>query len=142
VTPQYWVLSLYSSYAGDTAIGTDTRAAQYDVHGGQSFAPEITGVPYLDVLGTVNSTSGDVSLFVANRNARNSQPASIYLHGITPPPKATVWTLSAQSLLDKNDEVHEDLVRPVESQAVMHTAVLHHVFPPGSVTVILLSSAR
>jgi alpha-N-arabinofuranosidase len=142
VTPQYWTLYLYSRYAGDTVIGAETRVPQYDVHLGQSFAPEIPGVPYLDVLGTVDSARGDVTLFVVNRNPHQAQPASIQLTGFTPASHVKVWTLSAHSLLDKNDEEHQDTVRPVESQDKVRGTALHHVFPAGSVTAILLPSAK
>jgi len=142
VTPQYWVLNLYSKYAGDTVVATHTRSAQYDVHGGQVFAPEITGVPFLDVLGTVNRGTGDLSLFVVNRNMRSSQPASISLNGISPPAKIPIWMLVAQSLMDKNDENQQDLIHPVESNALMRGRVLEYVFPPCSVTVILFPGDR
>jgi alpha-N-arabinofuranosidase len=142
VTPQYWTLYLYSRYGRDTVIGTETRAPQYDVHRGQSFAPEIPGVPYLDVLGTVDSARGDVTLFVVNRNPRDAQPASIKLTDFTPAPDVKIWTLSAHSLLDKNDEEHQDTVRPVESRVTMRGMALHRVFPAGSITAILLPRAQ
>lgn len=140
VTPQYWALYLYSTYAGDTVIGTETRAAQYDVHGGQPFAPEIPGVPYLDVLGTVNSMSGEVALFVVNRNHRSSQRTSIRLNGFTHRPEVIIRTLAGHSLLDKNDEEHRDAVRPVESRVTMRGTTFQHEFPAGSVTVIRFSA--
>jgi alpha-N-arabinofuranosidase len=142
VTPQYWALYLYSKHAGDTVIGTETRAAQYDVHGGQSFVPEIPGVPYLDVLGTADSAAGGIALFVVNRNPRGSQAASIRLTGFTPGADAKVLTLAAPSLLDKNDEEHRNAVRPVESHAALKGGVLRHVFPAGSVTVFLFAGRR
>ena len=142
VTPQYWTLFLYSQYAGDTVIGTETRVAQYDVHRGQFFAPEIPGVPYLDVLGTVDSARGDVTLFVVNRNPFDAQPASIHLTSFTPVPNVKIWTLSAHSLLDKNDEEHQDAVRPLESRVTMHGMPLHYVFPAGSITAILFTRAQ
>ncbi len=139
VTPQYWALYLYSKYAGDTVIATETHVAQYDVHRGQSFAPEIPGVPYLDVLGTVDSGTGRMALFVVNRNARDAQPASIRLTGFSPEPDVKVLTLAAPSLLAKNDEEHQHAVRPVESYASIEGGALRHVFPAGSVTVFLMA---
>jgi hypothetical protein len=62
------VLSLYSNYAGDSVIETETRVKLYDVHGGHVFAPEIVDVPYLDTLGTIDSGQGNLSLFVVNRD--------------------------------------------------------------------------
>jgi alpha-N-arabinofuranosidase len=142
VTPQYWAFYLYSRYAGDTVIGTETRVAQYDVHGGQVFAPEIPGVPYLDVLGTVDSKTGDVALFVVNRNARSAQAASIRMRGFAPAGVVTVLTLAAPSLVDKNDEERQNAVRPAESHEAMRGDTLNRAFPAGSVTVCLFPAKR
>jgi alpha-L-arabinofuranosidase len=123
-------------------IGTETHAAQYDVHEGQSFAPEIPGVPYLDVLGTVDSATGGIALFVVNRSPRGAQSASIRLKGFTPVRDVKVLTLAAPSLLDKNDEEHQNAVRPVESHAAMEGGSLRHMVPAGSVTVFLFACRR
>ena len=140
VTPQYWTLYLYSKYAGDTVIGTETRVAQYDVHRGQSFAPEIPAVPYLDVLATLDSARGDIILFVVNRNPRAAQPASIRFSNFKPGPSIKIWTLWAHSLGDRNDEEHLNAVRPVESHVTMRGTILDHTFPAGSVTAISFSA--
>jgi alpha-L-arabinofuranosidase len=79
-------------------------------------------------------------LFVVNRSPRRSQPASIRLADFTPAPDVRVLTLAAPSLLDKNDEEHQNAVRPAESRAAMTGATLHHVFPTLSVTVFLFSA--
>jgi alpha-L-arabinofuranosidase len=142
VTPQYWDLYLYSKYAGDTVIGTETRVRQYDVHAGQSFAPEIPAVPYLDVLGTANSKNGDVSLFVVNRSPKSSQPVSIHLSGFTPPKNVKVVTLASPSLVDTNDEEHQYTVRPVESHDLIEGTALRHALPAASVTVFSFSGSR
>ncbi len=141
-TPQYWALYLYLKYAGDTVIGTETQTAQYDVHGGQSFAPDISGVPYLDVLGTLESATGRIALFVVNRRPHVTQPASIRVEGFNPDPDVKVLTLASPSLLDKNDEEHQNAVRPVESYALIEGGALRHNFPAGSVSVCLISGRR
>jgi alpha-N-arabinofuranosidase len=140
VTPQYWVLSLYSRLAGDTVIKTETQVAQYDVHGGQPFAPEIPAVPYLDVLGTSDSTSGDFRLFVVNRNPREEQPATVRIQDAKPGRDVRIWQLSAPSLPAKNDEEHQNAVAPRESHATIEGTALRHVFPPASVTVFSFSA--
>jgi alpha-L-arabinofuranosidase len=93
-------------------------------------------------LGTVDSATGGIALFVVNRNARDAQPASIRLTGFTPAADVKVWTLAAPSLLDKNDEEHQHAVRPVESHAAIEGGTLRHVFPAGSVTVFLFAGQR
>jgi len=142
VTPQYWALYLYSKYAGDTVVGTETQTAQYDVHGGQSFAPETPGVPYLDVLGTADSATGRIALFVVNRRLHGAQTASIRLARFAADPDVKVLTLAAPSLQDKNDEEHQNAVHPVESRAVMAGGTLRHIVSAGSVTVFLFAGER
>ena len=92
---------------------------------------------HLDVLGTVESQTGNVALFVVNRNAKSSQAASIRLSGFSPARDVKVLTLAAPSLLDKNDEERPNAVRPAESHEVLRGNTLQRVFPAGSVTVCL-----
>lgn len=141
VTPQYWTLYLYSKYAGDLAVESLTRAASYDVHQGQVFAPEIPAVSFLDVLATLQSDTGNLSVFVVNRNWKSSVPGEIHLSGMPAKKEIKVFTLSAGSLLARNDEEHQDAVRPVESDAQMNSGTIQQVFPPGSLTVLLVSPA-
>jgi alpha-N-arabinofuranosidase len=142
VTPQYWVMYLYSRYAGDTIIETDTQGLEYDVHRGQMFAPEIAGVPFLDVLATVTPANGEIALFVVNRNEQASRPAAIRIDDFRTGPDVRVLSLYAGSMLDKNDEEHQQAVRPRESKIVMNGSSLDFVFPPGSVTVLLFPPGR
>ncbi|MGI9074634.1 MAG: alpha-L-arabinofuranosidase C-terminal domain-containing protein [Bryobacteraceae bacterium] len=142
VTPQYWVLYLYSKYAGDTILESETRVASYAVHNGQVFAPEIPDVPFLDVLATIKSDSGEIALFVVNRNPANPQLCGIHLGGFRARQNVTIFTLAAPSLLSRNDEEHPDAVRPIVSHAVMTAEGLHHTFPAGSVSVLVYSERR
>lgn len=142
VTPQYWVLYLYSKYAGDRAIDSETRVGTYEVHKGQVFAPEIPEVPFLDVLATVKSDGGEIALFVVNRNPRNSEPCDIHLSGFGAAQDVTILTLAAPSLLTRNDEEHREAVRPIESHAAMDGDRLQHTFPAASVSVLVYSKRR
>ena len=81
-TPQCWAFWLYSHRAGDTVVATQTEVRHYDVHDGMTSMPEIPNVPYLDVLATRNSTSGDLVLFVANRDWKNSYSGDAAASGI------------------------------------------------------------
>jgi len=94
------------------------------------------------VLGTVDSKTGDLALFVVNRNVKSSQAASIRLSGLMPAGDVKVLTLAAPSLLDKNDEERPNAVRPAETLEVMRGDTLKRTFPAGSVTVCLFASKR
>ena len=52
--------------------------------------PEIPAVPYLDVLATRNSSSGDLVLFVANRDWRKAILATLRLQGSSAATEARV----------------------------------------------------
>ncbi|HZU27258.1 MAG TPA: alpha-L-arabinofuranosidase C-terminal domain-containing protein [Bryobacteraceae bacterium] len=135
VTPQYWVLYLYSHYAGDVALDTTAVTETYEVHGGQVFAPEIADVPFLDVLGTKNSRTGEISLFVVNRHIDQPRAGEITLSGFHPA-RVRVAALTAASLLAGNDAEHPNAVRPAESEEMLQGSTLRHVFPPVSLTVL------
>ncbi|MGO8793164.1 MAG: alpha-L-arabinofuranosidase C-terminal domain-containing protein [Terriglobia bacterium] len=84
VTPQYWTLWLYSNFAGDTPVAAHTTAPAYDVHDGVNRVPEIPHVPWLDVVGTLDSHRGDLTLFVVNRDWKNNVQASIRFQNFNP----------------------------------------------------------
>lgn len=139
VTPQYWALSLYSNYAGDTPVQTRTEVSEYDVHGGVRRVPEISSVPWLDVLATTDSRRHDLTLFVVNRDWRKSIPATIVIKDFAPAPQATVRRLEADSILSKNDEEHPGAVQPVATTLGVAGDNLHCEFPKHSLTVITLA---
>jgi alpha-N-arabinofuranosidase len=135
---QAWMFWLYSHRAGDTVVATQTEVRHYDVHNGLIRMPEIPDVPYLDVLATRNSTSGDLALFVVNRDAKNAIPATLQLQGFMAAAQAQVDTLAADSLLTENSGDHPDRVRPVASSLEVSGSEIQYVFPKLSLTVLTL----
>jgi alpha-N-arabinofuranosidase len=100
--------------------------------------PEIPDVPYLDVLATRNSASGDLVLFVANRDWRNAIPATLRLQGFSAAAQAQVDTLAADSLATENSGDHPDAIRPVTSALAVAGNEIRYEFPKLSLTVITL----
>jgi alpha-N-arabinofuranosidase len=98
--------------------------------------PEIPDVPYLDVLATQDSRTGDLVLFVVNRDWKNSIPATLQLMDFTPERDVLVETLTADSILAKNDEEHPDAVKPVSSKIEASGPELLYTFPEHSLTVL------
>jgi alpha-N-arabinofuranosidase len=137
-TPQCWAFWLYSHRAGDTVVATQTEVRHYDIHDGMTSMPEIPNVPYLDVLATRNSTSGDLALFVANRDWKNATPATLRLQGFSAAAQAQVDTLAADSPLAENSGDRPDAIRPVTSSLAVSGNEIRYVFPKLSVTVITL----
>ncbi len=141
VSPQYWALWLYSNFAGDTPVATETRVREYDVHGGVRRVPEIANVPELDVLATTDSGRHDVTLFVVNRDWQAAVPATIRLRGFAAQPLASVQTLNADSMLAQNDDEHPNAVHPVESSLPVGGDAIRETFAAHSLTVIRFSRA-
>jgi alpha-N-arabinofuranosidase len=139
LTPQCWAFSLYSNYAGDTLVASQTEVRTYSVHEGVRRAPEIPDVPYLDVLATRHSPSGDLVLFVVNRDGNNAIPTSIRFKDFTPAASVQVRTLNADAITAQNDEEHPDRVHPVGSTLRLSGAELQYAFPAHSVSVLTFS---
>jgi alpha-N-arabinofuranosidase len=119
-------------------VATETQVRHYDVRNGMTSMPEIPNVPYLDVLATRNSTSGDLVLFVANRDWKNDIPTTLRLQGFSAAAQAQVDTLAADSLLTENTGDRPDAIRPVTSSQAVSGNEIRYVFPKLSVTVITL----
>jgi alpha-L-arabinofuranosidase len=119
-------------------VATQTEVRHYDVHDGMTSMPEIPNVPYLDVLATRNSTNGDLVLFVANRDWKNSTPAMLRLQGFTAADQAQVDTLAAESPLAENTAERPEAIRPVTSSLAVSGNEIRYVFPKLSVTVMTL----
>jgi len=134
VTPQYWAFWLYSHYAGDTPVATETTVREYDVKEGVRRIPNIPNVPWLDVLATTDSKSHDLSLFVVNRNWQQAMPAELQLNGFPATTTASVKTLTSDSVLTGNDPFHPDRVHPVSSRISVPEGIIHYTFPPHSLT--------
>lgn len=139
VTPQYWAFWLYSHYAGDTPVSTETTVREYDVKDGVRRIPNIPNVPWLDVLATTDSHSHNLSLFVVNRDWRHAIPAELQLKDFPAGSTAAVKTLTSDSILTENNEFHPDRVHPVSTQIDVSGDLIHYKFPPHSLTVFIFS---
>ena len=137
-SPQYWVFWLYSHRAADTVVATQTEVRHYDVHNGLTSMPEVPNVPYLDVLATKSSTSGDLVLFVVNRDAKNAIPATLRLQGFSAAAQAQVDTLAANGQVVDNLVDTRDAIKPVSSTYAVTGNEISYVFPKLSLTVMTL----
>jgi alpha-L-arabinofuranosidase len=138
VTPQYWAFWLYSNFAGDTPVSTRTAVGEYNVRDGVRRIPNIPEVPWLDVLATTDSHRRNLSLFVVNRNWQRGIQAGVNVQGFNPASKASVRTLTTDSILTRNDEVHPNWVRPLKSELSLTASTFQYEFPKHSLTVITL----
>jgi alpha-N-arabinofuranosidase len=137
-TPSYYAFRLYSTADIDTPLAVENHSQTYDVHHGITRFPEISSVPYLDVVAAINKQGDGLTIFCINRNLSQDIPAVISIRGFRARPKGTVETLSAESIYAVNDEMEPEAIKPVESTARVLNSEVRYTFRHESITRIEL----
>jgi alpha-N-arabinofuranosidase len=140
--PAYYVFKMYSTAHAGRPIQVHTESGSYSVRNGVGRLPDIANVPYLDVVGALNSTGDTLTLFCVNRSLDTDIPANIQVAGFAASPRAEVATLRGSSIDDANDEDDPERVVPLKTEANIMRNGLQHVFPNKSVTVIVFHRNR
>ena len=135
-SPAYYAFQMYSGADATRPVEVTNNAGSYTVHNGVSRLPEIANVPYLDSVAALNERGDALTLFIVNRQLTRDLATEIHLNGFAARPVASVRTLNAPSILDKNSEEDPEHVVTVESTASLHGNVLRYTFPRASVTVL------
>ncbi len=135
--PAYWAFRMYSTADATKLLETRTDVGQYDVDDGLARMPTIHGVPYLDVVSTLNESGNKLTLFCVNRHLQRDLRAYIKLTGFEVG-SAHGQQLTSTSLYIVNDEVRPDTVIPADLDLKVKGSAFEHVFPKTSVTVIEL----
>ena len=139
VTPAYHVFRLYATAKADVPVAVNTTSRRYNVEHGVTRLPDIPDVPYLDIVATLNKSSGVLTIFCVNRHLEQDIPAAISVAGFNPGPVAKVESLSAPSIYDVNDEDQPDAISPVESTVKVTGTKLQYTFRHESATRIELT---
>lgn len=134
--PAYWALRMYSSARAATPVATQVAGETYDVHEGNNRIPEITGVPYLDVVAALDETGGTLTVFAVNRHLNRDIEARLHIAGFAVGKVARTQTLRAASLYQANDELRPNAVIPVEGTLNTGAPEFDYLFPRSSVTVL------
>lgn len=137
-TPAYYTFRLYSTADTDVPIAVQSNSGHYDVHGGISRLPEISDVPYLDLVAAINKKGDHLTLFCVNRHLNRDIPATISVSGFDAKTTGTVESLSAGSIYEGNDETQPDLIKPVDSNLQVLNSQVQYTFRHESVTRIEL----
>jgi alpha-L-arabinofuranosidase len=137
-TPSYYTFRLYSTADLDTAVAVETTSGHYDVHNGIRRLPEISAVPYLDVVAVMNKSGDRLTIFGVNRQLNRDTPATISLAGFDAKRNGTVESLAADSIYEGNDEARPDSIKPVESTVEVLNSQVQYTFRHESVTRIEL----
>ncbi len=139
--PAYWAFRMYSNTDASVPVEARVEVETYDVHEGNRRIPEISGVPYLDVVAALNEAGDKLALFCVNRHLHRDIAATVRLAGFDPAPQARALTLAGTSIYQPNDEVRPEAVRPVESAVPVKAEEFVYTFRKSSVTVMELARA-
>lgn len=135
-TPAYYALRMASTAHATRPVAVETRSGSYSVQHGVTRLPDISNVPYLDVVAALNDAGDSLTLFCVNRSLTTDIPADLRIDGFAPSGTAVVETLRGDSIDAANDEDEPQLVVPVQSEATVEAGALRHTFPRLSVTTI------
>ena len=131
--PAYWAFRMYSTADITTPVETRAKVETYDVSEGNNRIPEISGVPYLDVVSALNDAGDRLTLFAVNRDLRRDVTAQLKLTGFATSSEARVTTLAGTSIYQPNDEMRPEALRPIET---VFRVATEYTFPRASVTVM------
>ena len=141
-TPAYWVFRIYSNSDPVTPVSVTTNSETYSVRDGEKRLPSIDNVPYLDVVAALNTNGDKLTLFCVNRDLTRDLRANVVVTGFAPEGNASVQSIFADNILDKNDETQPEHVRPRESTIQAGANGFTYEFRHESVTVIELRASR
>lgn len=139
VSPSYYVFQMYTAGRGQTVVPVTSDTGTYSVKGGNPSYPDVSDVPYIDVVATRSKDGKTLTLFCVNRSLTLDVPTSFDLAGFNPNDVADVQQIAAASRYMRNDEVEPHQVYPQPSSIRItrgHRPSL--TLPHESVTVIHL----
>jgi alpha-L-arabinofuranosidase len=134
--PAYWAFRMYSTAEADRLVETTVKSGSYDVEQGVRRIPAIPGVPYLDVVSTLDRTGGKLTLFCVNRHLTSEIRAAVRIAGFTA--GSARGRQLAGDLYAANDDAAPEAVVPASVEVKLSGGGFSHAFPPRSVTVIEL----
>lgn len=137
-TPAYYAFTLYSNAHISRPVQVRTDSPTYDVSQGIKRMPDVTGVPYVDIVAALNEKNDTLTLFCVNRHLDADFPVEISLHGFTAA-SAQAKSLFSHSIYDVNDEVNPEAIVPRTQMVVVSGRTVATKLRHESVTVIELS---
>ena len=139
-TPSYYAFKMYANADIAKTTAVTVHSGTYSVSQGVNRLPDISSVPYLDVVAALSTNGKTLTLFCVNRSTATDIPANIHLHDFAARGNAEIQTLNARSLTEVNDELVPARVKPADTTESVQPSGWAHTFPHASVTVIVLHS--
>ena len=137
-TPAYWVFKMYSTSDVAKTVEAESDGETYNVARGTSRFPSIEHVPYLDIVATLNEAGDKLTIFCVNRDLARDLPAKFEIAGFRSKPAAMAHSVFADSIYEKNDEMHPEQIHPRDASINAGATGFSFVFRHASVTVIEL----
>lgn len=136
--PAYWAFRMYANADATRPVEINTDGENYNVTAGITRLPDISDVPYLDVVAALNDAGDRLTLFCLNRHLTRDIRANIKINGFSPANVGVAKTLTSPSIYDINDEAQPENVIPLERRINTATPDFAYTFGKSSVTVIEL----
>jgi alpha-N-arabinofuranosidase len=136
--PAYWAFRMYSTADATRPVQVHGDSDTYDVKDGSTRLPNIKAVPDLDIVAALNDSGDRLTLFCVNRDLTRDLSTQIRIDGFKTG-RAVAHSLSADSILEKNDEVEPEHIHPRDSTLDIASSSIAYTFRHESVTVVELS---
>jgi len=134
--PAYWVLRTYASAEPTMLLSVESNAPTYSIAKGVMRLPEISDVPYLDIVAAQSKDRSKVLLFCVNRHLTRALKATIDVSSLGIASGAVkITTIASESILTENDEEDPQRVAPVTHTRQL-AGNLDYTFPNASITVV------
>jgi alpha-L-arabinofuranosidase len=133
-TPASYAFQMYAGADLETPVKTSSDGGTYDVEQGVTRLPQISGVPYLDIVAALNKDGHKLTLLCVNRHLDQDIPARLNLQGFAARGKATIETLGSDSVYDVNDETKPESITPARSTVPVNGTICDYTFHRASVT--------
>jgi alpha-N-arabinofuranosidase len=128
---------MYSNADVTRLVEIQSGGQKYDVDRGSTRLPAVVGVPYLDVVATLNGSGRKLTLFCVNRHLTRDMTTRFSIAGFRPT-KATAHSIFAESIYEQNDETDPEHIHPRDTSINPASSEFTYTFRHESVTVIAL----
>lgn len=134
-TPIFYVLRLYRQLSGKVRVLSETKCPAVETPKLLNLPPR-KSVPLLDV--SANLDDHRLTVFVINRDHLENQTAQIEISDFSFSNPVRIHTIAAKGYLDRNSENQPEEVTERITEVNLNG---HYVFPPCSVTAIVMEKS-
>lgn len=134
-TPVFHVLRLYQQLSGKVRVLSETKCPSVETPKLLNL-PHRRSIPLLDV--SANLDDHRLTVFVINRDYRENQAAEIEISDFSFSQPVRIHTIAANGFLAKNSVSQPDQVTERITEAELSG---HHVFPPCSVSAMIMEKS-